>query len=171
MTSILAVALLRLSAPDRAGRASRRSTTAPAEGHGFVGSWKVTFLEAGGPPTLALTTFGADGTVVTAEHPVVTPPIAAEAIFTSSGHGAWAATGPDTAVVTFVGLGSFARGILFGTATARASLSLDPDRRTFSGEVRWTVADPEGNVLATYPGTFQATRVVAEAPEMPVAIA
>jgi hypothetical protein len=131
---------------------------------GFVGSWRMTFYEAEGPPTLALASFGADGVVVAAEHPVVTPPIATGAIFTSSGHGAWKATGPDTAVFTCVGLGSYGHGILFGTATARSSIALSADEQTFSGEVVWTIADPDGNPLATYPGSFQATRIVAEAP-------
>jgi hypothetical protein len=139
----------------------------PHDRQGFVGSWRMTFFEAEGPPTLALATFGADGTMVAAEHPVVTPPIAAGVIFTSAGHGAWQATGPDTAVFTCVGLGSYGQGILFGTATARSSITLGTDGQTFSGEVVWTVADREGNLLAIYPGTFQATRIVAEAPEMP----
>jgi hypothetical protein len=140
-----------------------------SHGQDFVGSWRITFFEADGPPTLALATFGADGTVVTAEHPVVTPPIVQGVIFTSSGHGAWLATGPDTAIVTVVGLGSHGEGVLFGTATARSSLTLGPDGKTFSGEVVWTVADPRGATLATYPGTFQATRIVAEAPATPPA--
>jgi hypothetical protein len=133
---------------------------------GFVGSWRMTYFEAEGPPSLALATFGADGTVVAAEHPVVTPPMAPGPIYTSSGHGAWAATGPDTAVVTIAGLGSLGAGVLFATATASASLTLGADGNTFSGEVVWTIADPDGNELATYPGTFQATRIAAEAPDM-----
>lgn len=139
------------------------------DGQGFVGSWRMTFFEEEGPPTLALATFGADGTVVTAEHPVVTPPVAAGVIFTSSGHGAWQPTGADTAVFTFVGLGSYGQGILFGTATARSSITLGAGGQTFSGEVVWTITDPGGSPLATYPGRFQATRIVAEAPGTPVA--
>lgn len=136
---------------------------------GLVGSWRMTFFEDEGPPTLALATFGADGTVVTAEHPVVTPPIAPGVIFTSSGHGAWQATGPDTAIFSFVGLGGDGQGKLFGTATARSSITLGAGGQTFSGEVVWTIADPGGSPLATYPGRFQAMRIVAEAPGTPVA--
>lgn len=133
-------------------------------GQDLVGSWRMTFFEDEGPPTLALATFGADGTVVTAEHPVVTPPMAPGVIFTSSGHGAWQATGPDTAIFTFVGLGGDGQGNLFGTATARSSITLGADGQTFSGEVVWTIVDPGGSLLATYPGRFQAMRIVAEAP-------
>ncbi|HEX5505731.1 MAG TPA: hypothetical protein VFW96_24145, partial [Thermomicrobiales bacterium] len=153
-----------LLAGARAWPAATKKGTPPAEGRGFIGSWLMTFREAEGPPTLALATFGADGTAVTAEHPVVTPPIAAGVVFTSAGHGAWAATGPDTAVFTVVGLGSYGRGVLFGTATARAGITLGADGQTFDGEVVWTIADPAGNPLATYPGIFQATRIVAGAP-------
>jgi hypothetical protein len=127
-----------------------------------VGSWLMKFFEADGPPTLALATFCADGGVVTAEHPVVTPPIAPGAIFTSSGHGAWKATGPDTVDITVVGLGSYAEGVLFGTATANATITLAADGQSFSADVVWTIADPDGNPLATFPGAFQATRIVAE---------
>lgn len=131
---------------------------------GFVGSWLVRFFEDDGPPTLGLATVGADGTVVTAEHPVVTPPIAPGPVITSSGHGAWKAIGPNTAVVTFVGLGSYAEGILFGTVTANATIMLAPDGQTFDGDVVFTVADPTGTTLETFPGRFQATRIVAEIP-------
>ncbi|MGH2561184.1 MAG: hypothetical protein ACRDJH_19115 [Thermomicrobiales bacterium] len=61
--------------------------TSLARGEGFVGSWWVTVFETDGPPTRALFTLGADGTMVTAEHPVVTPPGAPGVIFTSSGWG------------------------------------------------------------------------------------
>jgi hypothetical protein len=134
------------------------------EGPGFVGSWQVTFFEVEGPPTRALATFGADGTVVTAEHPVVTPPVATGPIFTSAGHGAWRAVGPVAAVFTIIGLGSYGQGSLFGTATGRGRVTLGGDGRTLGGEVVWTVADAEGNSLATFAGSFQATRIVAEGP-------
>ncbi len=138
--------------------------TATTDRQGFIGSWLMTFFEEDGPPTLALATVGADGTVVTAEHPVVTPPIADGPVFASSGHGAWKETGPDSAIVTFVGLGSYGHGVLFGTVTARATITLGPDGETFDGKGVFTIADPAGNLLATFPGTFNANRIVPEAP-------
>ena len=137
---------------------------ATTEQQGFVGSWLITFFEEDGPPTLALATLGADGTVVTAEHPVVTPPIAHGPVYTSSGHGAWQATGPDSAIITFVGLGSYGEGVLFGTVTANATITLAPDRQAFDGAVRFTIADHGGNTLGTFPGSFRATRITPEAP-------
>ena len=165
----LAVVPLGLLAAARTGPTATRKETQLADGQGFVGSWRLAVHEAEGPPTLGLATFGADRTVVTAEHPVVTPPIAPAVVFTSSGHGAWEPTGPNTAIVAFVGLGGDGQGGLFGTVTARASITLGTAGQAFSGEVVWTIADPGGNPLATYPGTLQATRIVAEAPGSPVA--
>jgi hypothetical protein len=133
------------------------------EQQGFAGSWLITFYEEDGPPTLALATLSADGTVVTAEHPVVTPPIAHGPVFTSSGHGAWQATGPDTAALTFVGLGSYGEGVLFGTVTANATIALAPDGQTFDGDVLFTIAERGGNTLGAFPGSFRATRITAEA--------
>jgi hypothetical protein len=134
------------------------------DGPGFVGSWRLSVFEAEGPPTLALASFGADGTLVAAEHPVVTPPVAPGAVFASAWHGAWTVTGPDTAVFTAVGLGSLGQGTLFAVLTVRAGIALEADRRTLTGEFAATVADPEGTTLAIYPGTLRGTRIVAESP-------
>ncbi len=97
-------------------------------------------------------------------NPVVTPPVTTGVVFTSAGHGAWAPTGPDTAVFSIIVLGSYGNGVFFGTATGHAAIRLGSDGQSFTGDVVWTVADPDGNALATFPGTFQATRIVAEAP-------
>jgi hypothetical protein len=129
--------------------------------HELVGSWRMTFFEADGPPTLMLATIGADGTVVTAEHPVVTPPIAPGVVFTSSGHGAWAASDGMTATFTVVGLGSLGEGVLLGAVTAQGTIRLDTDGDSFSGDVLWTIAAPAGNVLAAFPGQLAGTRIVA----------
>jgi hypothetical protein len=140
-----------------------------AEGQGFVGSWQITVFEREGPPTLALATCGADGTLVTAEHPVVTPPDAPGPIFASAGHGAWRTTGPDAAIFSTVGLGSTGQGTLFAVVTFRAAVTLGADGQTFSGEFVATVADRAGTTMATFPGTLQGTRIAAEAPAVPTA--
>jgi hypothetical protein len=136
-------------------------------GNGFVGSWRMTIFEEHGPPSLALATLGADGTIVAAEHPVVTPPLAPGPIFTSAGHGAWEATGPETANATIVGLGSAGEGSLVAISTARFSIRLGADGQSFSGDANWSVTDPDGNHLATFPLTLRATRVVAGVAEEP----
>jgi hypothetical protein len=140
---------------------------AQTDRQGFVGSWHIIFFENAGAPTRGLATISADGTVITSEHPVVTPPMAAGPVFTSTGHGAWAPTGPDSAIVTFFGLGSLADGALFGTVAAQSSISLSEDGRSFGGEAILTIADPEGVEMAVYPGRFEATRIVIERPATP----
>jgi hypothetical protein len=136
----------------------------PAAGQGFVGSWRITVYAADGLPTLALAAVAADGTLVTAEHPVVTPPDAG-VVFASAGLGAWKAAGPNTAILTYVGLGCDGQGKLFGTVTIRAVVTLRTDGQEFSGEFVATIAEPGGSTIGTFPGTLRATRIVAEAPQ------
>jgi hypothetical protein len=90
-------------------------------------------------------------------------------VFLSAGHGAWDATGSDTAIFTFADLQADGQGNPDGTGIVRASITLDPDGQAFSGEYVRTFADPAGNTVAIIPGTVQASRIVAEAPEMPTA--
>lgn len=135
---------------------------AGADGQAIVGSWRLTVYEADGPPTYALATCCADGTLVTAEHPVVTPPGAPSVIFTSSGHGTWAATGPDTADLTFVVLGSDQQGNLFAVATFRVAITLNSGGQTLAGEFVVMLDDVSGNTMATFHGTVQGRRIVAE---------
>jgi hypothetical protein len=155
-----------------AAAASKRKEREPmSERQELVGSWRMTVFEEGGPPTQMLGTFGADGTVVTAEHPVVTPPGAPGVIFTSAGHGAWKTTGPETAIFRTVGLGSDGQGGLFAIVDFRAEVVHDVDERTFGGRFVATIASPDGEMIATFPGTVRAERLVAESPEQPRASA
>jgi hypothetical protein len=139
----------------------------PDGGEGFVGTWLITVFETDGPPTRGLLTVGAGGTLVTAEHPVVTPPGAPGAIFTSSGHGAWRASGLNEALFTYVGLGSDGHGNLFAVVTFRGSLTLGADRHTLNGEMTASIEDPQGTTMATFPMTLEGTRIVADALKEP----
>jgi hypothetical protein len=142
-------------------------TPAPAEGSGFIGSWSLTVFESDGPPTRELLTLGADGTLVSAEHPVVTPPGGPGAIFTSSGHGAWKASGPNEALFTYIGFGSDVSGNLFAVVTFDGSLTLGTDRHTLKGEMTARIDDPQGTTMATFPMTLEGTRIVAETLKAP----
>jgi hypothetical protein len=135
---------------------------------GFVGAWRMTICESDGPPTLALFALGADGTLVSAEHPVVTPPGAPGAVFASAGIGSWRASGPAAAALTSVGLGSLGSGILFGVVTFRASVELAGDRRTLTGDFVATIEDRDGTGVATFPGTLKGHRIQAEGPVTPI---
>jgi hypothetical protein len=128
----------------------------------FVGSWHVTVYETDGPPTRGLCTFSADGTMVTAEHPVVTPPGAPGVIFTSSGHGAWQAVAADRAVFTFAGLGSDGTGNLYCVVTFRGDVTITGSNQLFRGDVVATIADPAGATLAVFPLTIEGTPIIAE---------
>lgn len=134
---------------------------------GFVGSWRVTSFAAGDPPLLSLGIFGVDGTLTVVVPPAMQwPDGSGEVFFASAGSGAWEATGPDTAVLTFVFLTADGQGIPRGTITIRAEVRLGPDGQTFGGANTVTIADPAGNELGTIPETLQATRIAAEAPRM-----
>ena len=147
------------------------ATPGAGEESGFVGSWRVAVSPEQGPPEVSLGTFHAEGTLTTAIQPVLQAPPDAPSpvLFTSSGHGAWEATGPDTATITFLVVTSDAEGNRLGTATARATLTLDADGQTFHGDVVRTLTDPEGNTLLSSPAMVEGTRIMAEPPEAAVA--
>lgn len=130
-----------------------------------VGSWQVTVYETDGPPTRGFCTFGADGTLVTSEHPVITPPGAPSVIFTSAGHGAWRVAGPDAVVFTFAALGSDASGNLFTVVTFRGDARLDRDATAFTGKMIATLDDPAGTEMAVFPLRIEGRRIVAAMPE------
>jgi hypothetical protein len=170
IVSVFAIVLFGLIASGRTGPTAAQDGTPIAAEKGFIGSWQVTVSFAEGPPGRSLGTIDADGTIVVSIPPVMPwPGAAGDVLFLSSAHGAWEATGSDSAIVTFVGLVADGQGTLFGTATIRASITLNPDGETFSGSNTVTIADEAGNTMATRRGTIQGTRIVAEAPEMAAA--
>jgi hypothetical protein len=137
------------------------------QNNALVGSWQVTVTSNQGPIGRSLGTFGADGTLVTSPPPVLPRPGApGQFVFASSGHGAWAATGPDAAMLTFVGQAVDGQGTTAAIATVRASLKLAADGRTFSGKGSRVLSSPAGDVLATQQIMVEATRILAEAPEV-----
>jgi hypothetical protein len=163
---VLAVVPIGLLAAAVVGPTAAKDAGPLADGQRAVGSWKVLASSAQGPAELSLATIGADGTLVTSPPPAFPAPDGSEAvIFTSAGHGAWAATGPDAGIVTFVVLMADGRGNLAGTVTVRCRSTLGADGQTFGGECTRTFADPAGRAMGTEQVTIQATRIVAEAPE------
>ena len=164
-TSLVLSMLAGIARPLATAANARPMASRDLSNQDFVGSWQLTVVEANGSTSRALATLGADGTLVTAEHPVVTPPVADGPIFTSSGHGAWRATGPGTAVFSFVGLACDGSGTFFGSVTIRSQFVLDAGGETFGGEFTATIADPAATTLAVIPGTLRGTRMFAEAPE------
>lgn len=162
--ALILAGLLLGSAPGRAD--------AQEQGRGFVGSWLVspTIDEA---TAVALTTFTADGTILTSNRPTqaAPPALGAGPILQSLGHGRWEATGSNEATVTFVFLQTDPSGAYLGTRTIRGRLTLDPSGDRWSGEFSATIADAAGSVLAESKGTVAATRITVEPPpsQMPQA--
>jgi hypothetical protein len=157
------VLLLGLVATPRLGPTTAQEA---ADDPNFAGSWRVVISRADGVTVFSLQTYGADGTVLTSGLPVLPAPPGGEpgVVFQSLAHGVWEATGPDSAVFTFVHLRAGAEGQPLGTLTIRKTATLAADGQSFTGEAVATLADPEGNVLATFSSTEQGTRMVAEAP-------
>ncbi len=147
-----------------AGTTAQEGT--PVANQGFAGSWRVSVAPEQGPPLATLSTYGADGTVVSSALPAQQPPPGAPTglIFASAAHGAWQATGVDTANVTFVELRADEHGQPLGTLSVHATITLDADGQTFGGAFVTSIADPDGNELASFSGTVQARRIVAEPP-------
>jgi hypothetical protein len=135
---------------------------APSPGqHGFVGAWQVTTLVEGQPPSPNLTTFYADGNVLTSNRPVFPPASeAAAAEARSAGHGVWIAVDDRTIDVVFDVLVSDVNGTYLGTRTLQGHLTLDETGTAWSGPFTARVTDPSGAVVATTVGRVEATRIV-----------
>jgi hypothetical protein len=131
------------------------------ERQGFAGTWQVTIFEEAGPPTQGLITFFDNGTMIAAEHPVVTPPGAPSVIFTSALHGAWSITGPDIAAFTCLVLGSDLTGNLYAVVTYRGEMAIDSTGQSLSGEFTATIADSDGQEMAVFPLILKGRRIVA----------
>ncbi len=166
ITAILAcVALLGLVAAGGFPGGAAQLEGTPTSVRGFVGAWLVT-PTIGGEAATALTTFSADGTILTSNRPVQpAPPILpAPVLVQSLGHGSWVTTGERTADVTFVFLQTDVAGTPLGTRTIHGTLELDAGGNAWTGTFSATVADPTGVVLLTTEGTVAARRIAAVPP-------
>ncbi len=124
----------------------------------LVGSWFVTVsVNLLGEPALTLRTLAtcnADGTVV------ATPQIAVKA---STAHGAWRRIGKDEFAVTAVYLRRDATGVEFiGTTKVRATLTLNEATQELTGQFQADMFDVDGNLIESFTGTAQATRIEVE---------
>lgn len=139
------------------------NANAQAEDNGFVGSWLVspTIDEA---TAVALTTFTADGAILTSDRPSQSAPpeLGIGPFHQSLGHGRWEATGPNEAAVTFVFLQTDPQGAYLGTRTIRGRLTLGPSGDRWSGDFTATIADAAGTVVAESVGRVSATRITVE---------
>jgi hypothetical protein len=168
--SALAIVLLGLLGAAGGGWTLAQEDTTDG-GPDLAGSWRAVISLADGRTVVALSTYGADGTVVSSGLPAQPAPPDAPpgVVFVSPGHGTWEATGPDAANATYIHLRASAEGQPLGTLTVRIAVTLGADGQSFGGDLATTLADPTGTPLATFAGTVQATRIAAEAPGTPAA--
>jgi hypothetical protein len=120
-------------------------------GHPLVGTWLLDTDtdDPTNPPSLA--SFGADGiyTEVDADG--------------SAGMGSWEATGPDTAALTFHGLGDE------GMVTVRAAIEVAADGQSLTATYTLEFTTPDGMGTGQYgPANVSGTKVVVEQMGTPV---
>ena len=138
------------------GTTAQESTMRPP----IVGAWFVTTLLDGAPPSPNMTSFYADGTVLTSNRPVY-PPSTEGGVpeARSAGHGAWIANADGTVDFTFVVFVSDTNGTYLGQRTLQGRLTLDPAGDVWTAPFTATVTDPTGAVLQSSMGTAEATRI------------
>ena len=158
------VAIISLVVAGLALTSRQLSTTAEepdaAAQHGIVGAWFVTTLLGGAPPSPNMTSFYADGTVLTSNRPVY-PPAAEGGVpeARSAGHGAWIANDDGTVDFTCVVLVADVNGTYLGQRTLQGHLTLDPSGDSWTAPFTATVTDPSGAVASSGPGSATATRI------------
>lgn len=91
-------------------------------GHPLVGSWIVDTTDDVGVDPPLLVTFGADGTVLASDAAGRT------------GHGAWAATGPDAANFAYVAVDLDPDGAVEATTSIDGEVVVDPSGDAWTGE-------------------------------------
>ena len=131
------IVLLLLSLSVAAGQPL--ATAAPAKTgtlDQLVGSWAVEVTVVKQDAVFpALITFTSDGIVLTDEPP---------SPFETTGHGAWVATGPDSADYTFVALIGSESGALSAKIKVTGSLKMDAAADTWAGPFKIQVVDADG---------------------------
>ncbi len=153
----------------KSGRQSESESSTPtATGNSFVGAWRVTFDTPMGPSQSLLTVM-ADGTVLFSGRPVSPAAGPNPTTFSSAAHGAWEATGPDTAATTWVGLVTDGEGNFLAVVTDSVVATLDASGDAWSGTYSASVADPNGNVLYVGGSTVEATRITVQPLATPAA--
>lgn len=137
-----------------------QDTTAP---NPMVGAWIITTYVEGQPPAMNLTTFYADGNVLTSNSPVFPPAtgeLTAEA--RSAGHGNWLANDDGSIDFAFIVLRADLNGTFNGYREIRGHFTMDTATDTLSGPFTATIVDASGAELRVVSGRGEGTRIVAE---------
>jgi hypothetical protein len=135
---------------DRAGAGQRKA---------LAGTWVVNVNQPGFPPSQRLFTFNSDGGLVTNDDLQVGP-MGVEHFTIAQGN--WTRTGNRRFAATIVGQRYNLQGSLLGTFKVRMNLELNEKSSEWSGRFRIEIILPNGNVIFTSEGTFEATRIEVE---------
>lgn len=138
----------RLSAQDEA-----------AFGRTLAGTWAVTVDQPGFPQPQRHFTFNSDGGLVTNDDLQVGPNFVEHQTI---GQGNWIRTGHRSVAATIIGQRFNLEGSFLGTYKVRMNLELDPSAREWSGRFVIDIALPNGQVIFTSGGNFDATPLAVE---------
>jgi hypothetical protein len=166
---LLVVIVAAILAPGPAPLRAGAQVATPSTGsNSFVGAWRLTTITPFGP-SQSLITFTSDGTVIFSDRPSLPGDVGFPVSFISAAHGAWEATGPDTASATFVEFVTDGEGNFLVIVTDSIEVTLSADGDTFSGQFSSVSTDPAGNVLYVGGGTVEATRITVQPLATPLA--
>jgi hypothetical protein len=127
-----------------------------AFGKTLAGTWVVNVNQPGFPPGQRHFTFNSDGGLVTNDDLQVGPNVVEH--FTIA-QGNWIRTGNRSVAATIAGQRFDLEGSLLGTFKVRMNLDVDPLASEWSGTFRIDIALPNGQVIFTSDGNFEATRL------------
>ena len=141
------------------GAAAQEATPPGMTSHPIVGAWRI-IPDPPGPP-LALILYHADGTLIfSTPSGSPAPPDAAHAVtFETPAYGVWESTGEHSVALSASLIDTDEAGTFLGTLTFHGTVQIDEtgDVYRYAGVVE--PADPNGNVVATFPVTTSATRI------------
>ena len=130
-----------------------------AFGRTLAGTWVVNVNQPGFPPAQRHFTFNSDGGLVTNDDLQVGPNFVEH--FTIA-QGNWIRTGNRSVSATIVGQRFNLEGSLLGTFKVRMNLNLNPLASEWNGRFRIDIALPNGQIIFTSDGSFEAARLAVE---------
>jgi hypothetical protein len=125
----------------------------------LAGTWVVNVDQPGFPPSQRHFTFNADGGLVTNDDLQVGPNFVEHQTI---GQGNWIRTGHRSVAATIAGQRFNLEGSLLGTYKVRMNLELNPLASEWTGRFRIDIALPNGQVIFTSDGSFEATALAVE---------
>jgi hypothetical protein len=157
--AVISLVVAGLALSSRQPSTNAQDTTTPGQ-PAIVGAWFVTTLVGDQPPLPNMTSFYADGTVLTSSRPVF-PPASEGAVpeARSAGHGAWIANDDGSVDFTFVVLVADVQGTYLGQRTIQGRLTLDATGDAWSSPFTATVTDPSGATVSKSVGQANAKRI------------